>query len=98
MCGTQLRPQATLCFRYTSENGEAMRYCHPMLVISLSLLVSFAQEPEAKRAVSTPGYILGPDDQFVIHGVEIDEIAEKPVQVGQDGNVSLPMVGSIQAA
>ena len=75
-----------------------MRYYRAMLVISLSLLVSFAQEPAAKRSVSTPGYILGPDDQFVIHGVEIDEIAEKPVQVGQDGNVSLPLVGSIQAA
>jgi polysaccharide export outer membrane protein len=62
------------------------------------LLVGFAQEPGTKHTVSEPGYILGPDDQFVIHGVEIDEIAEKPVQVGQDGNVSLPLVGSIQAA
>jgi polysaccharide biosynthesis/export protein len=75
-----------------------MRYCHLLWVISLSLLVSFAQEPSANHTVMGPGYILGPDDQFVIHGVEIEEIAEKPVQVGQDGNITLPLVGSIQAA
>jgi len=41
-------------------------------------------------------YVLGPDDQIVIHGIDIDEIAEKPVQVGQDGQISLPLLGTIR--
>jgi polysaccharide export outer membrane protein len=45
-----------------------------------------------------PAYILGPDDQIVIHAFKAEEISEKPVQVGGDGLISLPMIGTVQAA
>jgi polysaccharide export outer membrane protein len=42
--------------------------------------------------------VLGPDDQIVIHAFKAEEISEKPFQIGADGMISLPMVGTIQAA
>jgi polysaccharide export outer membrane protein len=41
--------------------------------------------------------VLGPDDQITIRGVGIEEIADKPAQIGRDGLVTLPMVGSLTA-
>jgi hypothetical protein len=58
-----------------------------LLAILTSLAVS-AQEQSGLAPEAAAVYRLGPDDQFVLHGVDIDEIAEKPLQVGQDGTVS----------
>jgi len=48
-------------------------------------------------APESSGYVLGPDDQLAISGLEIDEIAGKPLQVGLDGVVTLPMIGPVKA-
>jgi polysaccharide export outer membrane protein len=67
-----------------------------LLAILTSLAVS-AQEQSGLAPEAAAVYRLGPDDQFVLHGVDIDEIAEKPLQVGQDGTVSLPLIGTVHA-
>lgn len=54
-----------------------------------------AAKPDAAELRST--YVLGPDDQIVIRAVEAEEISEKPVRIGIDGFVRLPMVGRIRA-
>ena len=43
-------------------------------------------------------YILGADDQIVIHALHAEEISDKPVRVGSDGFIKLPMIGAVHAA
>ena len=52
----------------------------------------FAQPPQR-----TPGYILGPDDQILIRALETGDMFEKPVLIGTNGNITLPLIGRIQA-
>jgi polysaccharide export outer membrane protein len=48
--------------------------------------------------VKTPStYLLGPDDQIMIQGPEMDEIVNKPYRIDPDGYVSLPMLGRVKA-
>ena len=47
---------------------------------------------------STASYILGSDDQIVIRAFQVEEISERPIQIGPDGLISLPMVGTVQAS
>jgi polysaccharide export outer membrane protein len=43
------------------------------------------------------GYVLGPEDQIIIHAFQAAEISDKPVEIAADGYVSLPMVGRVRA-
>ena len=43
-------------------------------------------------------YVLGPDDQIVIHAVGAEEISEKPFLIDSSGTVMLPMIGQVKAA
>ena len=43
-------------------------------------------------------YVLGPQDQIVIHAPNAPDISEKPLRVGLNGEITIPMVGRIQAA
>jgi polysaccharide export outer membrane protein len=52
----------------------------------------------APAAAPTPStYLLGPDDQIIIQGPEMDEIVNKPYRIDPDAYVSLPMLGRIKA-
>jgi polysaccharide export outer membrane protein len=50
------------------------------------------------RASEPSGYILGPDDQIVIRVLEGLDIGDKPVLIGANGNITLPLIGRLQAA
>jgi polysaccharide export outer membrane protein len=80
------------------------------LALMLAVQVS-AQQPKAPAAdqlsvAKAPatdqspleGYELGLDDQIMIRALDAEEISEKPVLVGIDGYISLPMVGRVKAA
>lgn len=41
---------------------------------------------------------LGPGDQLMIRALHVSEISDKPVRVGDDGTLQLPLVGRIQVA
>lgn len=45
-----------------------------------------------------PGYVLGPGDQFVLEIADLEELNGKTHRVDNDGTVSLPLVGRVQAA
>ena len=48
--------------------------------------------------VATPStYLLGPDDQIIVQGPEMDEIVNRPYRIDPAGYVSLPMLGRIKA-
>jgi len=53
------------------------------------------QNAEPVAAPST--FLLGPDDQIIIQGPEMDEIVNKLYRVDPEGYVSLPMLGKIKA-
>ncbi len=63
-----------------------------------------APPPSATPAQATAppepsgSYELGPGDEIVIRGVEIPEIAEKPVRIDTSGYISLPLVGRVRAS
>jgi len=75
-----------------------------MMTISRILLLAFvmapAPSPAAAESVAPPvsGYVLGPDDQTLIRALETGDMFEKPVLIGTNGNVTLPLIGRVQAA
>jgi polysaccharide biosynthesis/export protein len=51
-----------------------------------------------KSANTLPSYVLGADDQITIRAVNLEEIGDKPIAVGTDGYISLPLLGRVKAA
>jgi polysaccharide export outer membrane protein len=45
----------------------------------------------------TSGYVLGPDDQIVIRSIDVPEIPDKPIPIGTNGDVTLPLIGRVKA-
>jgi polysaccharide biosynthesis/export protein len=43
-------------------------------------------------------YVLGPEDQITVRVFAADDIPDKPVQIDNDGTVTLPMIGNVHAA
>ena len=43
-------------------------------------------------------YVLGPEDQITVRIFAADDIPDKPVQIDNDGTVTLPMIGNVHAA
>jgi polysaccharide biosynthesis/export protein len=43
-------------------------------------------------------YILGPGDRITVHVFGADDIPDRPIEVGSDGKINLPMVGMVQAS
>jgi polysaccharide export outer membrane protein len=43
-------------------------------------------------------YLLGPDDELEISGPELDELANKPARIDDDGYIQVPLAGRIHVA
>ena len=43
-------------------------------------------------------YQLGPDDQIMVRALHVPEIADRPIRIGTDGTIDLPLVGRMKAA
>ncbi len=43
-------------------------------------------------------YVLGPQDQFSIQALEADELSGKMFRIDGDGNIRLPLAGTIKAS
>ena len=66
------------------------------LMVLLAALCAAAQQP--KTAVQPDsGYVLGPDDQIVIRAIDAPEISDKPILIGTNGNITLPLIGRVKA-
>ena len=63
----------------------------------LFALCAAAQQSAGTAKKLDSGYVLGPDDQIVIHAIDSPEISDKPFLVGMNGNTTLPLVGRVQA-
>jgi polysaccharide export outer membrane protein len=52
----------------------------------------------AAEATAPAGYILGPDDQITMQAPDIEEISGKPMRIDRNGDISLPLIGRVEAA
>jgi polysaccharide export outer membrane protein len=70
-----------------------------LVFVSLNLAIAFAaaQQPAATTSQSVSGYVLGPDDEIKIRAMDAPEISDKPVLIGTNGNITLPMIGKVKA-
>jgi polysaccharide export outer membrane protein len=58
-----------------------------------------AAAPDASPApTNVTSYVLGPEDQITVRVFAADDIPDKPVQIDNDGSVTLPMIGRVHAA
>ncbi len=55
--------------------------------------------PTTQSAAGYPSklYVLGPEDQIVIQGINVDELANKPMRIDANGEVNFPLVGIVHA-
>jgi polysaccharide export outer membrane protein len=67
------------------------------LMLLLAALGAAAQQPAATAAQRDSGYVLGPDDQIVIRAIDAPEISDKPILIGTNGNITLPLIGRVEA-
>jgi polysaccharide export outer membrane protein len=65
-------------------------------LVALALPYGLAQP--AKTVPPPSGYVLGPDDQILIRALEGLDLADKPVLIGANGNITLPLIGRVKAA
>jgi polysaccharide export outer membrane protein len=66
-------------------------------MVALAALCAAAQQPAQTAALPDSGYVLGPDDQIVVHAMESPEISDKPILIGTNGNITLPLGGRVKA-
>ena len=66
-------------------------------IVLLFAFCAAAQQPAETAALPDSGYVLGPDDQIVIHAIDAPEISDKPFLIGMNGNITLPLIGRVQA-
>jgi len=66
-------------------------------IVLLAAVCAAAQQPTGTAAQSDSGYVLGPDDQIVIRAIDAPEISDKPVLIGTNGNITLPLIGRVKA-
>lgn len=66
-------------------------------MLVLAAFCAAAQQPAQTAALPDSGYVLGPDDQIVIHAIDSPEISDKPILIGTNGNITLPLVGRVKA-
>jgi len=58
----------------------------------------FADSASLYQPVDKGGYILGAGDQLSVRIFGADDLPDRPIEVGTDGKISLPMVGKVQAS
>jgi polysaccharide export outer membrane protein len=66
----------------------------------LAVVYAAAQQPAVSATQTISGYVLGPDDEIMIRGIEAGEISDKPdkpVLIGTNGNITLPLIGRVKA-
>ncbi len=52
----------------------------------------------ATASIQSPAYMLGIDDQIVVHAVHAKEIADKQFRIEATGDINFPLIGRVHAA
>lgn len=70
------------------------------VMLTIAVVYAAAQQPTVTAAQPGSGYVLGPDDEIMIRGIEDPDTSakpDKPVLIGTNGNITLPMIGHVKA-
>jgi polysaccharide export outer membrane protein len=67
------------------------------VLLTVTAIFAAAQQTAGTPAQAVSGYVLGPDDEIVIRLVDAPELSDKPVLIGTNGNITLPMIGRVKA-
>ena len=67
------------------------------IMLTLAVVYAAAQQPPVTGTQTVSGYVLGPDDQIVIRLIDAPDISDKPVLIGTNGDITLPMIGRVKA-
>ena len=74
-----------------------IKQLYPIAIVAwLSAGLAHGQQPDTAAATDPQfqsGYVLGPDDQIQIRGLNLEELSDKPVIIGTSGNINLPLIG-----
>jgi polysaccharide export outer membrane protein len=57
-----------------------------------------AQQGLTADAAPSPAYVLGAGDVITIRALDADEISDKPIRLGDNGFITLPLVGRVRAS
>lgn len=73
-----------------------------LLLVSILTLGTARTLPAQADQLSAPlqapsAYVLGPNDQITVSVVELPEFSGRPYRIDEDGTVSLPLLGRVQA-
>ena len=49
-----------------------------LFMLMIAAFCAGAQQPATRAALPDSGYVLGPDDQIVIHALDAPEVSDKP--------------------
>ena len=67
------------------------------VMLILAVVYAAAQQPVMTATQTVSGYVLGPDDQILIRVIDAPDIPDKPVLIGTNGDITLPMIGRVKA-
>jgi polysaccharide biosynthesis/export protein len=73
------------------------------IVMTISVVYTSGQDKSPIAVQSISGYVLGPDDEILIRGIEVPQTSDKPEKpdktflIGTNGNITLPLVGRVKA-
>jgi polysaccharide export outer membrane protein len=75
-------------------------YLAIFFALTLATVCVAAQQPTITPTQTVSGYVLGPDDEIVIRGIEGPEATGQPnppVLIGTNGDITLPLIGHVKA-
>ncbi len=72
------------------------RICAILLLVAAPAVgAQTPQAPAAPAAANGSTYVLGPDDQIVIHALDVPDISDKPQRIDPNGDLRMPLLGRI---
>jgi polysaccharide export outer membrane protein len=77
-------------------NSSVLRLLISAVLLSALATPSFGMGLEDNNV--NGGYILGPNDQVIVHALDAEEISDKPYHISAAGDLTFPMIGKVKAA
>jgi polysaccharide export outer membrane protein len=79
------------------ERSNARNFVAALYVALLAVVCASAQQPLENTVPRASSYVLGADDQIVIRVLEGLDLGDKPILIGTNGSITLPLIGRVPA-
>jgi polysaccharide export outer membrane protein len=76
--------------------GDPRKFVAASILVCMCAATAGAQSLTADAAPA-PAYVLGAGDVVTIRALDADEISDKPIRLGANGFITLPLVGRVRA-